>query len=136
MAWKTAQQEPPKERIDKTKGVLMTSIGFGLDSLQASIGIVPILGFIVSPIISLFIWFFFWTWFKLNGVSIGDSVERIAVMFGGFLVEMIPVLNILPAWTLTVFLTVLIVQRADRKALIEYEKNTIKESVPNGDTVQ
>jgi len=126
MARKNAKEntKSPRERIDSSDGKLMTITALGLDFFQGIIGILPIAGpiltsFIINPIIFLI----FWIWLKFHGVSISDSIQRIAIVFGGFLVELIPVLNILPAWTLTIFLTVTLVQRADKKKIKEFYEN-------------
>jgi hypothetical protein len=116
--------EPPKERIDSTDGQLMVITAFGLDFFQGIIGAIPFAGPIIAPVISLFIWFTFFIWLKLHGVSITDTIERIALMFGGFLLELVPLLNILPIWTLTILITVLLVQRSDRKKREEFYRDT------------
>lgn len=114
----------PKERIDSSTGNLMVITALGFDFFQGIIGMLPIVGpmiagFIINPIVFLT----FFVWLKLHGVSIGDSVQRLALMFGGFLIELIPLLNILPAWTLTIFMTVLIVQRSDKRKIKEFYIN-------------
>jgi len=108
--------EPPQERIDISTWKLMTAASIGADLFQVALGV-------LAPLISPFIFLTFWIWLKLHGVSIVDSVERIALMWGGFLIEVIPGLNILPAWTLTIFITVLLVRHNDTKKIKEFYKN-------------
>jgi signal transduction histidine kinase len=116
--------EPPEERIDSSTGKLLVIVAFGLDFFQGIIGALPFVGAILSPMISLLVFLIFWMWLKLHGVSITDSIERIAIMFGGFLVELIPILNILPAWTLTIFITVLLVRNKDKREIKDFYEET------------
>ena len=112
--------EPPKERIDSSDGKLMTITALGFDSFQGLMSAIPFAGLILGPLVSFLVWLTFFIWLKLHGVTIGDSVERMAVMFAGFFFELIPLLNILPIWTLTIFITVKLVQRTDRKKIKEF----------------
>ena len=109
--------KPPKERIDSSTGLFMVITALWFDFLQIALGIFALL---VTP----FMWLTFFVWLKLHKVTIGDSVKRIALMFGGFLVELIPIVNILPAWNLMIFITVLLVQRSDKKKIEEFYKNS------------
>jgi len=120
----TRRTEPPQERIDASTGRTMFIAALGFDFFQGVIGIIPVVGFIISPIISFFIWLTFWVWLKFHGVAIADSIERIALMFGGFLVELIPGLNVLPAWSLVILITVLLVQHRDKKKIKEFYEST------------
>lgn len=115
---------PPQERIDPSTWQLMVAVALGLDFFQGIVGMLPFVGQILSPIISLFIFLIFWIWLKLHGVTITDSIKRVAIMFGGFLVELIPILNILPSWTLAIFLTVLLVRNSDKRKLKEFYRDT------------
>ena len=115
---------PPKERIDSETGRLMVITALGFDFFQGIIGMLPFVGFILAPLISFLIWLTFWIWLKLHGVSLGDNIKRMAIMFGGFLLELVPILNILPVWTLTIFITVLMVQRDDKRKIKEFYENT------------
>ena len=114
----------PQERIDSSTGLLMVIVALGFDFFQGIIGILPIAGFILAPLISLFIWLTFWIWLKLHGVNITDKTKRIVIMWGGFLLELIPLLDILPIWTITIFITVLSVQHSDKVKIKEFYKNT------------
>lgn len=115
--------EPPKERIDTGTWKLMTAVAIGADLFQVMLGL-------FAPLISPFIFLTFWMWLKLHDVSIGDSIKRIAIMWGGFLVELIPVLNFLPTWTLSIFITVLMVRNKDKRKIKEFYKK-VKNSTVN-----
>lgn len=60
------------------------------------------MGWIVSPIAFLT----FYLWFKLRGIKFATA-KRSGVMGVGFILELIPLLNTLPAWTLSVILVIM-----------------------------
>lgn len=116
--------EPPKERISQSTAQLMVVTALWFDFFQGVIGAVPLIGWIIAPIISFFIWFTFWFWLKLHGVTIADSIKRLALMFVAFLLELTPLLNILPIWTATILITVLLVRHGDKKKMEEFYADT------------
>lgn len=82
----------------------MIGVAIFFDGLQAAIQTIPILGQILSGFVAIFAFLTFWLWFKLHGVKLATG-KRAASMGLGFIFELIPFLNILPAWTLAVTLT-------------------------------
>ncbi len=122
--------EPPQERIDKSTGRLMVIVALGFDFFQGIIGVLPVVGFILSPLVSLFIWLTFWIWLKLHGVNVTDKIGRIFIMWGGFFLELIPLLNILPTWTMTIFITVSLIQRDDKRKIKEFYENLKNTNTP------
>lgn len=98
------QTEKDKE-IKPVTGTFMIIVALLFDGIQAGINLIPIVGQILSFLISIFAFLTFWVWFKMNGVSFAKP-KRAGSMGVGFLVELIPVLNMLPAWTLAVFLII------------------------------
>ena len=103
---------------------LMFSVALFFDTLQAVFQIAPVLGQILAGLIAIFAFLTLWLWFRLHGIKF-STPKRSAVMAGGFLIELIPILNILPAWTLAVTLIV-----ADLK-IKENLPGAIDESVEN-----
>src|SRR3990167_4763114 len=81
----------------------MISVALFYDAIQAIIQIIPILGQILSSLIGIFAFLTFYLWFKLKGFNFATP-KRAGYLGGGLLVELIPILNILPAWTLAVTL--------------------------------
>lgn len=116
--------EPPKERISSSTGNLMVATALGLDLFQGIIAAIPLAGILISDlIINPIIIAIFWVWFISHKVHFGNNLRRLALMWGGFFLELIPILNILPIWTLTIFMTVLIVRKKDKKKIEEFYKN-------------
>ena len=62
-------------------------------------------GAIVTPVISVIAWLTFYLLFKRRGVHF-NSPKRVLSMGGGFLIELLPIINILPGWTVAVILVI------------------------------
>ena len=88
-------------QIKDTTAILMIGTALFFDLLQAIIGWIPIVGNILADAMSIFIFLTFFLWFWMNGIKM-VTPKRLTSMIGGGLVEMIPYLNLLPAWTLVV----------------------------------
>jgi len=84
----------------------MIAVALFYDVFQVLINLIPILGQILSALIGLFAFLTFYLWFKLKGLNFANP-KRAAYLGGGFLIELVPILNILPAWTLAVTLLAL-----------------------------
>lgn len=85
---------------------LMISTALFFDALQASVQLVWILGQILAGLVAIYAFLTFWLWFRLYGIKF-STPKRSAVMGGGFIIELIPILNVLPAWTLAVTIIIL-----------------------------
>lgn len=102
-----------KQRIGNTQGVLMIGVAVVVDFVQGLLT-AGIVGLIVSTFISIFAWLMFFLWFKLNSIGMLDSGARLAVtIWGVAFIEMIPVINVLPAWTISVAIMLFIVRSED-----------------------
>jgi len=104
------QQKPPK--IGKVTAIFMLIVAIFFDVLVFRINFIPVLGQVLSIGITVFAYAIFLFWFILKGVKL-MSGKKIAAMGGGFLVEIIPIVNMLPAVTFSVAMTILL----DRKEL-------------------
>ncbi|MBX4195791.1 hypothetical protein KW796_02460 [Candidatus Parcubacteria bacterium] len=96
-------QQHPKLRpeLGNQTIALMISVALFFDALQGMLNFL-LMGWLVSPVALLT----FWLWFRLHGIKF-TSAKRIGIMGGGFILEMIPMINTLPAWTLAVSLVAL-----------------------------
>lgn len=81
--------------------ILMIGAALLFDLAQAIVGWIPFVGNAAADIMSLFIFVTFFIWFGMNGISM-ITPKRLSALVGGGLVEMVPYLNILPAWTAVV----------------------------------
>lgn len=84
---------------------LMIFVAICFDAGQAVAGWIPIVGNIFADIVSFFAFVTFYLWFWWNGIKM-MTLKRFSSMIGAGLIEMIPYINLLPAWTLLVFYTI------------------------------
>lgn len=96
--------------INNVTATLMVSVALFYDLVQALfdlLHIIPVVGNVIATVVtallSVVAWLTFYVWFKMHGVHF-HTAKRAVTMGAGFLIELIPVLNILPAWTLAVIL--------------------------------
>ena len=90
-----------KKSIGDGTVFLMISTALLFDTIQALFGWIPIVGNILAGLFSIFIFLTFFLWFWMHGIKM-ISPKRFAAMGLGGIIEMIPYINILPAWTLVV----------------------------------
>lgn len=102
-----------RRRIPNTTAILMISVALLFDLIQFILTALFI-GMILNPVIvTPLAWFTFFLWYKFRGVNITDKVSRFATMTVTPLIEFIPMINALPAWTLGVFIMISIVKAED-----------------------
>ncbi|MEK7390641.1 MAG: hypothetical protein AAB635_00710 [Patescibacteria group bacterium] len=96
--------------INNLTATLMISVAIFYDLIQALfdlLHLIPVIGNVIATVItallSVVAWLTFYVWFKMHGVHF-NSAKRAITMGAGFLIELMPILNILPAWTLAVVL--------------------------------
>jgi hypothetical protein len=87
-----------KNPISYTTGFLMVFTALSFDGMQAIIGWIPAFGNILADLFSIFVFLTLFLWFKMHGVQMVTS-KRLGSMTGGFIIEMIPYVNLIPAWT-------------------------------------
>lgn len=92
------KEEIKESQLKDTTVFLMIGIALFCDFLQALIGWIPLLGNILADLMSIFIFLTFFLWFYMNGIKM-VTPKRLSAMVGGSLVEMVPYLNLFPAWT-------------------------------------
>lgn len=84
---------------DSTKLLMMMTAGI-VDFLQFIINFIPVAGQIINSILTISTGFVFWLWFKLNGIPFNR--KRTTWFMSGFIIELLPFLNAIPTWTLSV----------------------------------
>lgn len=98
--------------ISNFSAVLMVAVAVIFDLLQFFLNLlhfIPAIGnavaFVTTSILTIIAWLTFYIWFKTKGVTFNTS-KRMLSLGGGFLIELIPILNALPAWTLSVVIII------------------------------
>ncbi len=81
-----------EKHLDKTTFFLMLGTAILIDCITW----IPILGTIINIVATLGFWF----WFKINGIKFNKN--RATTLAIGSIIEIIPFLQILPAWTATI----------------------------------
>ena len=92
--------EEQESKISESQKWLMfgTAIFFDVISL---ISLIPIIGWVLGWVVWAFAFMTFWLWFKINGLSFSKP-KNLLSFFGGSVIELIPILNILPGWTVMI----------------------------------
>jgi len=101
-----------EKNLSKTTGTLMIIVALIIDLLQFVLNflhLIPLVGnaiaFLASSFLTILAWVTFYIWFKIKGIDFVSSKRKLA--FGGVsIVESIPVLSSLPAWTLLVIIII------------------------------
>jgi len=96
---------PKTTKISYAAAFFLIGTAIIIDALQFIIGYIPILGQIVGGLMTIGATFGFWLWFKILGVKFSKKQNMGRVI--GIIIEYIPVVNMLPTWTLTVGLLIL-----------------------------
>ena len=93
-----------KSRISRSEGFLLIVLAGCTDLSQFVLTIVPF-GFLFTPIVSIFAWFFFGIWFSHKGVGL-FAPSRVTGTLGAMLGEGIPFINAFPWWTFRILVAV------------------------------
>ncbi len=92
-------------QISSIWATIMVGVALCFDIIVFLINLIPILGQVVGMIIGFIAYLIFWLWFTLKGVSLMRP-KRAAAMGTGFLISLIPILNMLPEITISVVITI------------------------------
>jgi hypothetical protein len=98
----------------------MVLIALLFDFLQFIIGFIPVIGQAIGTILGAAAGGTFWFWFKIKGVDLWN--KKGAVIGLGAVIEMIPLLGMLPAWTLAVSRTITMSRISDAADRSRQEK--------------
>lgn len=88
--------ESKEKEIERSTVVLMIATAFFFDVLQGFLTLI-FMGWIPS----IFAFLTFYLWFKKYKMNF-MTPKRFLAMGGGFIAELIPVFNVIPAWTAVV----------------------------------
>lgn len=97
--------ENDERKISNTTFGLMIVVAVFVDLIQLLLNLIPVIGWIIIWGVNILAWMTFYVWFKTKGVSLSKPT-RILGFLGSFFIELIPIINVLPASTLMVVLTV------------------------------
>lgn len=105
------------QRIGNTTAVMMICVALFFDALQI-LATVAVIGVVIGPLVSLFAFLTFFTWFKIKGIPFVAGRKRVGVWVLTGLAEFLPLLGAIPAVTLGI-IAVILITKAEDKALSE-----------------
>jgi len=105
-----------EQRINNVTAIFMIVVALLYDAAQAFLDFI-LIGLAVNWILDIWAWLTFFIWFKLKGVSFANP-KRAVSLNGGFILELIPAVNVLPIWTAAVIILVITVKTEDKLASI------------------
>jgi hypothetical protein len=132
---------PPEERMPWTRLILMTSVAFAFElpstiiSIAAYFGLVTtgilgVVGWIITTILSFYSFLTFFIWWKIADVSLTGTrkaIIRLFIYLGLYLLDLVPILELLPFETIAVLLICLDVRAEDKLRLRKYVEYFLKE---------
>lgn len=98
-----AQKTQSQAGVSRITFLMMMAVAIVCDISLALIALVPYVGWVINGLLSPCVFILFFTWYKIKGIKY-TSMRKMAVLPAGLLIEMIPYVNILPGWTVSVFL--------------------------------
>lgn len=99
----TKEKKETGRSVGKTTFVMMLTVAIFCDVFISLISLIPYIGWIINWLASFVIFLTFFVWFKTKGIKY-TSARKMAALPAGFLIEMIPYVNLLPGWTVAVIL--------------------------------
>jgi uncharacterized membrane protein len=114
----------PKERIGSGKEFLMKVVAIGFDTI-AILGLIPFIGWVFSMLVAIFGSLTFFMWFMMSGVRFIKS-KNIGVVATSAIIEIIPILNILPGFSLSVWRVIKNTKEEDKERNKKNLKKTTK----------
>jgi len=106
------EKKGKQERISGIDGFFMLGVALLFDGFQFLL-IILVVGIFLNPIVGIVAWLTFYLWFTMKGVSFSDTRKSITLLLAG-IVEVMPGLDVLPAWTLSTFLIISLTRLEDQ----------------------
>ncbi|MFM2357539.1 MAG: hypothetical protein RJA61_276 [Candidatus Parcubacteria bacterium] len=98
-----AQKTQSQAGVSRITFLMMMAVAIVCDISLALIALIPYVGWVINGLLSPCVFILFFTWYKIKGIKY-TSMRKMAVLPAGLLIEMIPYINILPGWTVSVIL--------------------------------
>ncbi len=101
----TSGSEDESQKIGLGSIYLMIGTALFFDLIIFLINLIPVIGQIISIVIGGMAYIVFFLWFMMKGVKLMTG-KRIAAMGSGLVISLIPLVNMLPAITGSVAITI------------------------------
>tara|TARA_B100000745_G_scaffold241106_1_gene163551 strand:- start:394 stop:819 length:426 start_codon:yes stop_codon:yes gene_type:complete len=124
-----------RQRINTFHTWALISVAFTIDGVQFFISLIPFVGVLIASGIAFFVRIVFWVWFKVLGVGFADTSSRYFVNFTLTFMEIIPFVNMLPAWGIGTVAIIRQVKKEDarynKRELEKYQETMTTSFYPN-----
>lgn len=96
--------------------LFLLSAALAVDVIEFLLDLI-VIGAIVNRFISVFAFLFFLTWFYLLGVKFTKNPSNVNSFIIGFIIKLIPFLDLLPAWTVLTVRMIYLTRKEDKLAV-------------------
>ncbi len=98
------EKKETKKGVGKVTFVMMMTLAITCDIILALIAsFIPFVGWVINAFLTIIIFLTFFMWFKMKGIKF-NSPRKLATLPIGLIIELIPYINILPGWTVSVII--------------------------------
>lgn len=105
----------PQHRINSFHKWALLISAVAMDFLQLFLTFIPFVGPFIASILGFLGRVTFWIWFKLLHVGFADRPNRFMINISITVLEFLPLLNMLPGWTIGTFAIIRQVAKEDQK---------------------
>ncbi|MEI6480378.1 MAG: hypothetical protein WCO12_02540 [bacterium] len=95
---RSPEQTKPEPKITKILFAKMLAVAIFFDVSLGAIQLIPVAGSIMASVFNVVPLTVFFIWYKIEGTSFSNPKKAIS-FFGASLIEFIPLVNALPAWS-------------------------------------
>lgn len=95
-----------ERKVGLGAAALLILVAGAIDLFQFLITLIPFVGWLITPIISICAAIIFGFWFSYLGIPMLDP-KRVLGTLGTMLGEMVPIINAFPMWTARVTYTII-----------------------------
>lgn len=98
-----------RKKIGAGTAVILIVIAAAFDLLQWLVSMIPIIGFLLTPLVTFIAWLWFGIWFGLLGASVIRTSPL--AYFGLLSLELVPLINLIPG---TILMVAISIRKANR----------------------
>lgn len=106
-------------KINKSTAVMMVCVAGFIDLIQFLLNFIPLVGWVIIWIINAIVWLTFYIWFRARGINFNS--KKSTNLAGAFVLEFIPIVDALPAWTFAV-IRIIALTWAEERDVAKVEK--------------
>jgi hypothetical protein len=113
-----AKRMAKRGKVTFRGAALMIAVAILFDLTRFGLDCIPVVGWILSPIVGLYGWLTFYVWTSMKGWGLSDTAKnyifkKILIYVGLPITELIPIVNALPVCTAGVLLQIIFLKAED-----------------------